>query len=91
MLSGLVGIFGVWLTAGLALPMVNVLKAFKPFQLMLVRGLVTAVVAALLLEGRVKFSNSVTIYGALCFAFACLGLFKSIRLLGAAYLSYSMI
>jgi len=44
-LVGLLGILGIWLTAGLALPFVNVLGMFTPPQLMVFRGFLTAVMA----------------------------------------------
>jgi drug/metabolite transporter (DMT)-like permease len=79
---GLVGVVGIWITAGLALPLVNVLKAFSPEQLMCVRGLMTAVCAFCILRGRVFPVNSYTILSGLGFAGGCLGLYHGIRELG---------
>ncbi len=40
-LVGLVALVGVWLTAGNALPLVNILKMFTPEQLLAARGLLS--------------------------------------------------
>ncbi|MES3005769.1 MAG: EamA family transporter [Patescibacteria group bacterium] len=80
---GLLGVIGIWLTAGLALPFVNVLKSQTPEQLLAMRGWLTAILAFLLLRGRVATTDKYTYLIALCVPFASLGLFKGIREWGA--------
>lgn len=79
---GLLGVVGIWITAGLALPFVNVLRSFTPEQLMFIRGLMTAMFAILIVKGRVFPTNRYTILSGLGFAFGCLGLYHGIRELG---------
>lgn len=83
-LVGLVAVVGVWLTAGLALPMVNVLKQFSPEQLLTARGFLTALMAFVLAKGKVTNVDKWTWYIALVIPFASLGLFKGVREWGAA-------
>ena len=52
-LLGLFGVLGIWLTAGVALPLVNVLSVFPPSQLMVFRGFLTAAMALIGLRGVV--------------------------------------
>lgn len=82
---GFVGVFGVWFTAGLALPLVNRLRALSPEQLMLSRGVVTAVLAMMLLRGNVwDRVDRWSILLGVCFALASLGLYRGIRTWGAS-------
>lgn len=83
-LLGFVGILGIWLTAGLALPFVNVLKSLTPEQLMVARGVLTASLVLILVRGRVFGVDRITFVLGLCFALACLGLYKGIRAWGAS-------
>lgn len=76
---GLLGILGIWLTAGLALPFVNVLKMFTPEQLMVFRGGITAVLALICLRGAVGHTDKYTYLMAITVPFATLGLFQGIR------------
>ncbi len=80
---GLIGILGIWLTAGLALPFVNVLKMFTPEQLMVFRGFFTAAMAFIVLRGNLKKVDRYALLIALTLPFATLGLFKGIRSWGA--------
>ncbi len=82
-LLGLAGILGIWLTAGLALPLVNVLDAFTPTQLMVFRGFLTAAMAFILLRGRIGRVDKYTYLIALTLPFATLGLFEGVRHWGA--------
>ena len=82
-LLGLVGILGIWLTAGFALPFVNVLKMFEPTQLMVFRGFLTAVMAFIGLRGAIGRVDKYTYLIALTLPFATLGLFEGIRHWGA--------
>lgn len=80
---GLVAIAGIWLTAGSALPFVNILDMFSPEQLMVVRGFSTALIAFIGLRGAVKRVDNYTYLIALTLPLATLGLFQGIRHLGA--------
>lgn len=79
---GLIGVIGIWITAGLALPFVNVLRSFTPEQLMFVRGLMTATFAILIVRGKVFPVDRYTLLAGVGFAFGCLGLYHCIRELG---------
>jgi drug/metabolite transporter (DMT)-like permease len=80
---GLLGIVGIWLTAGLALPLVNVLTMFTPEQLMVVRGFVTAAITLIGLRDTFRQVDKYTYLIAVTGPFATLGLFEGIRHLGA--------
>lgn len=80
---GLIGVLGIWLTAGLALPFVNVLGMFTPEQLMIFRGFLTALMALVVLRGKVWTRDKYTYLLALTLPFATLGLFEGIRHWGA--------
>lgn len=80
---GLLGVLGIWLTAGLALPFVNVLKVFTPEQLMVFRGFLTAAMALIGLRGIIGKVDKFTWLIALTLPFATLGLFQGIRHWGA--------
>jgi len=82
-LLGLVGILGIWLTAGLALPFVNILKMFTPMQLMVFRGFLTAAIALIGLKGMIGRVDRYTYLIAVILPFATLGLFQGIRHWGA--------
>lgn len=77
------GVVGIWLTAGLALPLVNVLSMFTPAQLMVFRGFITAFIAFTLLRGSIGRVDKYTWLIALVLPFATLGLFEGIRNWGA--------
>lgn len=80
---GLLGALGIWMTAGLALPFVNVLKVFSPEQLMVFRGFITAIMALICLRGSVGKVDKYTLLMAATVPFATLGLFEGIRNWGA--------
>ena len=80
---GLLGILGIWLTAGLALPFVNVLKMFTTPQLMIFRGFITAAMTFVVLRGDIWRVDKYTYLAALTMPFATFGLFKGIRTWGA--------
>jgi len=82
-LLGLLGVLGIWLTAGLALPFVNVLNMFTPPQLMVFRGFLTATMAFIGLRGVIGRVDKYTCLIALTLPFATLGLFEGIRHWGA--------
>jgi len=82
-LLGLIGVLGIWLTAGLALPFVNVLDMFTPPQLMAFRGFLTALMAFIGLRGVIGQVDKYTYLIALTMPFATLGLFEGIRHWGA--------
>lgn len=82
-LRGLLGVLGIWLTAGLALPFVNVLDNFTPTQLMVFRGFFTAFIAIVLLKGVIGKVDRYTYLIALVLPLATLGLFEGIRAWGA--------
>jgi len=77
------GILGVWLTAGFALPFVNVLDMFSPEQLMVFRGFITALIAFVTLRGSIGGVDKFTLLISLVLPFATLGLFQGIRHWGA--------
>ena len=76
---GLLGVLGIWLTAGSALPFVNVLKEFSTPQLMVCRGLVIGLMAAIGLRGVIRRVDKYTFLIALVLPFATLCLFEGIR------------
>lgn len=80
---GLIGVLGIWVTAGLALPFVNVLGMFTPTQLMVFRGFLTALMAFIGLRGVIGRVDKYTYLIALVLPFATLGLFEGIRHWGA--------
>jgi len=82
-LLGLSGVLGICITAGLALPFVNVLKMFTPPQLMVFRGFLTAIMAFIGLRGAIGRVDKYTYLLALVLPFATLGLFQGIRHWGA--------
>lgn len=82
-LLGLCGVLGIWITAGLALPFVNVLDKFTPPQLMVFRGFLTATMALIGLRGIIGKVDKYTYLIGLTVPFATLGLFQGIRELGA--------
>ncbi len=80
---GLFGVVGIWLTAGLALPFVNVLHMFTPEQLMIFRGFMTTIAAFIGLRGVIGKVDKYTWLIAITLPFATLGLFQGIRHWGA--------
>ena len=80
---GILGVLGIWLTAGLALPLVNVLNMFTPPQLMVFRGFLTAAMALIGLRGVIGRVDKYTYLIALVLPLATLGLFEGIRHWGA--------
>jgi len=80
---GLAGVLGIWITAGLALPFINVLNMFTPTQLMAFRGFLTATMALIGLRGIVGKADKHTYLIALTMPLATLGLFQGIREWGA--------
>jgi drug/metabolite transporter (DMT)-like permease len=79
---GLFGVLGIWLTAGLALPFVNILSMFTPPQLMVFRGFMTAAITLAFLRGNIGRVDKYTYLIALVVPFVTLGLFEGIRYLG---------
>lgn len=82
-LLGLCGVLGIWITAGFALPFINVLNTFTPPQLMTFRGFLTALMALIGLRGIVGKVDKYTYLIALTVPFATLGLFQGVREWGA--------
>ncbi len=82
---GLMGVLGVWLTAGLALPFVNRLTALSAEQLLLFRGAVSALLVMVLVGGNIwEGTDQWSLLLALCFALASLGLYRGIRAWGVS-------
>lgn len=82
---GFIGVLGVWVTAGLALPLVNRLTMLSAEQLILARGVVTAVLTLILLRGNVLGGTDYwSLLLGVCFALASLGLYRGIRTWGAS-------
>ncbi len=82
-LLGLLGVLGIWLTAGFALPLVNVLDIFTPTQLMVFRGFLTALMAFIGLRGVIRPVDKRLYLLAIVLPLATLGLFQDIRHWGA--------
>ena len=80
---GILGVVGIWLTAGLALPFVNVLRDLSPEQLMVCRGWMTALIAFILLRGDIGGVDRYSKWIAVILPLATLGLFEGIRHWGA--------
>lgn len=83
LLAGLIGVIGIWLTAGLALPLVNILSNFSPQQLMMARGAVTALLAGILAGKKINYWDHYTMTLGLFFSLTCLGLYNGVRTWGA--------
>ncbi|MBI5140208.1 MAG: EamA family transporter [Candidatus Vogelbacteria bacterium] len=81
-LLGLLGVLGIAVTAGLALPFVNVLSQFQPEELMAFRGFLTASIALALLGGKIRKVDNYTYWIAAVLPLATLGLFNGIRYWG---------
>lgn len=79
---GLLGILGIWCTAGFALPYVKVLNGQSAEQLLAIRGYFTAFLACVFLGGKVFKADRYTYLIALVVPFASLGLYKGIRAWG---------
>lgn len=82
-LLGVIAALGISLTAGLALPMVNVLKEFSTSELMTVRGGIAALFIAMIFRKKIMWSGWGVISFSLLFAFANLCLYNGIRRWGA--------
>ncbi|OIO49491.1 MAG: hypothetical protein AUJ34_01080 [Parcubacteria group bacterium CG1_02_41_12] len=82
-LLGLIGILGIWITAGLALPFVNILTMFTSPQLMVFRGFMTVIMSFIILRGNIGRVDKYTYLIALTLPFVTLGLFQGIRHWGA--------
>ncbi|HYC34456.1 MAG TPA: DMT family transporter, partial [Candidatus Paceibacterota bacterium] len=80
---GLLAVLGIWLTAGLALPFVNVLSMFTPAQLMVLRGGVAALIVLLAVRYRPARPDKYAWAIMLVLPFATLGLYQGIRYWGA--------
>lgn len=82
-LFGVIAALGISLTAGLALPMVNVLKEFSTSELMTVRGGIAALFIAMIFRKKVVWSGWGVISFSVLFAFANFCLYNGIRRWGA--------
>lgn len=81
---GLIGIAGIWITSGLALPFVNILTMFEPEQLMLIRGFVTAILALLFIKSNILRADIYTKLIFIALPLATVGLFYGIRAWGVS-------
>lgn len=81
--KGFIGVIGIWVTAGIALPLINILDNFSPPQLMVFRGFITAFLAFMLLKGSIGKVDTHTKLMVIVLPLATLGLFQGIRYLGA--------
>lgn len=81
---GLLGVVGIWITAGIALPFVNVLRGFTPEQLMVMRGFMTAAMVLIALKGVIGRADKYTYAIAFVLPFATLGMYKAVRIWGAS-------
>lgn len=81
---GLAGVVGIWLTAGFALPLVNLFEDLSAAQLMVFRGYIVALFALALLRGHVVVGvDKYTYFLAATLPFATFGLFQGIKYWGA--------
>lgn len=80
---GLLAVLGIWLSAGLALPFVNVLSMFTPAQLMVLRGGVAALIVILCVRYRFERPDKYAWAIMHVLPFATLGLYQGIRYWGA--------
>ncbi|MES2225910.1 MAG: EamA family transporter [Patescibacteria group bacterium] len=80
---GRLGVLGICLTAGFAVPFVNVLREFAPEQLMVFRGFLTALMTVVVMRKIPWRVDRNTYLIALVLPFATLGLFEGIRAWGA--------
>jgi len=80
---GLVGAVGIWLTSGFAVPFVNVLHSLTAEQLMIFRGFITALMALIVLRGRIGQVDKYTWFIGLTVPLATLGFYHGIRHWGA--------
>ena len=79
---GLIAAFFISVTAGVSLPMVNVLKMFTPAELLVVRGILTALIALIVTRGNVRITDRSTVGVALTMPLAALGLYEGSRAWG---------
>lgn len=82
-LLGVIAALGISLTAGLALPMVNVLKQFSTSELMTVRGGIAALFVGMIFRKRIRWSGWGVITFSVLFASANFCLYNGIRRWGA--------
>lgn len=82
---GLFGAIGIWLSAGIGLPFVNLLDMLDETQLMVIRGLSTAIIAFIGMRGKldIKKTDRHAFLLAVFLPFATLGLYKGLRYWGA--------
>lgn len=84
---GLLGVAGICLAQAVALPFVRSLESLQAEQLMVARGVVTALLAgflAFLLYGSLGSLDFRTLALAVVFPLACLGLYKGIKAWGVS-------
>ncbi len=79
----MLSVLGIYATAGIALPFVNVLKDFKTSELMLVRGGITVLFIGLFLNKKIVRPNKGIIGFSILFALANFSLYNGIRAWGA--------
>lgn len=78
--KGLIGVLGIWLGNGIALPLIALHRVdFSTEQMMMTRGIVTALVAIIALKGAIRWPNRHITSFSVVFSFACLSLYKGVR------------
>lgn len=82
-LFGVIAALGISLTAGIALPMVNVLTDFSTAELMMIRGGITAIFIAIIFRKRISWTDWRVMNFSVMFAVANLCLYNGIRAWGA--------
>jgi drug/metabolite transporter (DMT)-like permease len=81
---GILAVLGVWISAGICLPMINVLKgSFTPEQILFVRGAIPVLIVLFLRDPWELKPDKYTLGIAAVIPFAALGLFKGVREWGA--------
>jgi drug/metabolite transporter (DMT)-like permease len=81
---GVLAALCISVTAAIALPLVNVFKSIPPSELMVVRGMVTAILIALVLTRHVGMPSVRMMKFSILFSLATLALYAGIRAWGAS-------
>lgn len=83
--KGLLGVLGIWIGNGIAVPLINVHReAFNEHQLIVVRGLMMCAVGFAMVRGTLQRPTRHVVTFCVIFAFACFGLYKGVRTWGAS-------
>lgn len=81
-LNGLLGALGIWVTAGIAAPLVKLITLKQELsveQVMTFRGFITALIAFILCKGKIMGVGKYTYLLAIALPLATLGIFKGVE------------